>query len=255
MRRRSRWPLGRFMVCAALCAFLAACKVPLHTGLNEAEANEMLSKLLEYSIDASKKSDKDNRITLMVEESQFAQAVELLQSLGLPRRKYETMGDVFTGDGLVTSPVQEWARFNFALSQELSSMVSSIPGVISAQVHIANPRKQTPFEEAPPPSASVLVLVARDAITAELVPQIKQLVSYSVEKIDYERVGVVISPVDTPSAPKMDLVALGGVIMQRSSKMQALVVLGGMGLLGAIVGAGGMFAIENLLKGRRKEAA
>src|SRR5690606_5922477 len=126
---------------------------------------------------------------------------------------------------------------------------------ISAQVHIANPRKQTPFEEAPPPSASVLVLVARDAITAELVPQIKQLVSYSVEKIDYERVGVVISPVDTPSAPKMDLVALGGVIMQRSSKMQALVVLGGMGLLGAVVGAGGMFAIENLLKGRRKEAA
>ncbi|GEM_PF-1548291 len=242
---------------AACMAFvlLAACKVPLHSGLQEREANEMLGKLLEYNIDAAKQTDKDNLVTLMVDEAQFGEAVDLLKRFGLPRPDYETMGEVFTGDGLVASPVTEWARFNFALSQELSNMVSSIPGVISAQVHIANPRKETPFDEVPLPSASVLALVSRDAMTAELVPQIKQLVAFSVEKIDYDRVGVVVSPVDPPVRPELDLVALGGVIMHRNSQTQAILLIVALVVVCLGLGAGGYFGADTYLKTRKARKA
>lgn len=134
-------------------------------------------------------------------------------------------------------------------------MVSSIPGVTSAEVRVANPRKETPFDEAPPPSASVLALVKRDAITADLVPQIKQLVAYGIENIDYDRVGVVVSPVDPPPPPAVDLVTFGGVVMQRGSVKRALFLLGAIAVLGITLGAAGGFAAENYLKTREKRAA
>ena len=252
--RPSGW-LGRLVLACALCAVLSACKVPLYSGLEEKEANEMLGKLLEYNINASKQTGKESEVTLLVEEAQFGEAVDLLKRFGLPRPKYETMGEVFSGDGLVSSPVQEWARFNFALSQELSNMVSSIPGVISAEVHIANPRKETPFDEKPLPSASVLALVSREAVTAELVPQIKQLVAYSIENIDYGRVGVVISPVDPPTAPAVDFAVLGGVVMHRNSMTRAVVLSCVIAVLGLVLGAGTAFVAGNYLRARRGRAA
>ncbi len=245
----------RFIAACMVFALLSACKVPLHSELPEKKANEILAKLLEYNIDATKQTSKNNLVTLMVDETQFSEAVELLDRFGLPRPDYETMGKVFTGEGLVASPVTEWARFNFALSQELSSMVSSIPGVISAQVHIANPRKETPLDKVLPPSVSVLVLVSRDAMTAQLVPQIKQLMAYSVEKIDYDRVGVVVSLVDPPIKPARDLVILGGVIMQRNSQTQALFVIVAVAVLALGLGAGGYFGMKTYLQAHRNRKA
>ena len=254
---RDRLPnrLGNVLFACAICILLSGCKIPLYSGLSEKEANNMLGKLLEYNIQATKQADKDNQITLLVDEAQFGKAVDLLKSFGLPRPKFETMGEVFTGDGLVTSPVKEWARFNFALSQELSNMVSSIPGVISAEVHVANPRKTTPFDEVPPPSASVLALVSRDAITAELVPQIKQLVAYGVENINYDRVGVVISPVDPPVQPDLDLTAFGGVAIRKGSVERASLLAGGIAAAGLVLGAGGAWGIGIYLRARKRRMA
>jgi len=253
-RRHRAWP-SRVLVVSLICAVLTGCKVPLYSGLDEKEANSMLGKLLEYSIDATKQADKNNQITLLVDEAQFGEAVELLKSFGLPRPKYETIGKVFTGDGLVTSPLQEWARLNFALSQELSNMVSSIPGVISAEVHIANPRKNTPFEELPPPSAAVLALANRDAITAELIPQIKQLVAHSVENVEYDRVGVVVTPVDPPTPANAELVALGGITMRKNSTGWAVFLAGAIVVTGAGLGAGMTMAAQSYLGRRRKGTA
>ena len=240
--------LGRLLSCVLLCVLLSACKVPLYSGLAEEEANEMLGTLLQYNIDVAKQAEKDNLVTLLVDEAQFGEAVELLKSFGLPRPKYKTMGEVFTGDGLVTSPVQEWARFNFALSQELSNTVSSIPGVISAEVHIANPRKETPFDDAPPPSVSVLALVKRDAMSAELVPQIKQLVAFSVENVDYERVGVVVSPVDPPARSEIDMVSVLGLTMHRSSLAPAIGIACGIAGFCLTLGAGAAFVAKTYRK-------
>jgi type III secretion protein J len=216
---------------------LAACKVELNSGLGETEANEMLSKLIEHNIVASKRSDKDNTVTLLVDEAQFGEAVELLKRYGLPRPQYANMGDVFASDSLVSSPTQEWARFNYALRQELSKTISTLPGIVTAEVHIANPRKDMPFDNPPPPSASVLVLIAKDAVTDDLIPQIKQLVAFSVESVEYERVGVIVSPVASPTRPTIELVDLGGIILHKNSFERAVVFIAGIGFLTALSAA------------------
>ncbi|OED49570.1 EscJ/YscJ/HrcJ family type III secretion inner membrane ring protein [Rhodobacteraceae bacterium (ex Bugula neritina AB1)] len=238
---------SKFTVLAAVLC-LAGCQVELNSNLEEREANEMLSKLLSHGLVASKEK-QDGGITLYVEKSQFGAAVELLNGYGLPRRKFVNMGEVFSTEGLVASPMQEWARYNFALSQELSKSISSFPGVISAEVHIANPRDTKPFEDPPPPSASVLVLIGEDYVTENLIPQIKQLVSFSIENIDYDRVGVVLSPVAPPKVEAGQMVSFAGVLVHQSSLMTARILLAAAALLAAF-GLAGSFGLVKWLQSR-----
>ena len=227
---------------------LVGCQVELNSNLEEREANEMLSKLLSHGLVASKEK-QDGGITLLVEKSQFGTAVELLNAYGLPRRKFANMGEVFSTEGLVASPMQEWARYNFALSQELSKSISSFPGVISAEVHIANPRDTKPFEDPTPPSASVLIVIGEDYVTENLIPQIKQLVSFSIENIDYDRVGVVLSPVAPPKVEAVHVVSFAGVLLNKSSLQTARILLGAAAVFAAL-GLGGSFGLVKWLHSR-----
>lgn len=216
----------RQIVTAMIIALLvSACKVELYTGLKEKEANEMLSQLLDHNLSATKETAKDKTNIIYVEDAHFSKAVELLKQLGLPRRRFVNMGEVFAAEGMVSSPMQEWARLNYALTQELANTISNIPGIVSAEVHLANPRKAAPFEKLPDPSASVLVLVARDAITAELIPQIKQLIAFGIANIEYDRVSVIVSPVEIPKPLSVELVSLGGVALQRSSYPRGVIIM------------------------------
>lgn len=208
----------RFGLAILAMTVLAGCKVELNSNLREQEANAMMAKLMAEGIQVSKVSDGAS-VTLMVNSQQFGQAVEILEAHGLPERSFSTMGDVFANEGLVASPLQEWARFNYAKAQELSQSISSIPGVVKADVHIASSRQQTPFEETSPPGASVLIQMQADMITPELVPQIKQLVTFSIPDIEYERVGVIVSPISR-AREKVDMVPFLGVVMPQASADQ-----------------------------------
>lgn len=190
MRQR---PWLRPALLAALI-LLAACKSELNTNLAEEDANEILALLLTNGVSAQKEARKAG-IAVLVSDGQFGEAVEILQTHGLPRRRFATVGDVFQSEGIVASPLQEWAKLNYAKSQELSKSISAIPGVIRADVHLGEIRKESPFEEVDPPSASVLIQMDERFITENLVPELKQLISLAHPNIEYDRVGVVISPV------------------------------------------------------------
>ncbi|MGI4979447.1 MAG: type III secretion system inner membrane ring lipoprotein SctJ, partial [Janthinobacterium lividum] len=118
---------------------LAGCQTDLYTNLTERDANEMVALLQRHAVSASKVRQKDGRDTLVVEKQQFAQAVDLLREAGLPRKTFESMGDVFQPSGLVASPMQERARFLWALGQELSRTISDIDGVVTARVQVVLP--------------------------------------------------------------------------------------------------------------------
>lgn len=174
--------------------FLVACKSELNTNLSEQDANEILATLLTNGISAKKETRKES-IAVLVNTNQFGEAVEILKSHGLPKRTFSTVGDIFQSEGIVASPLQEWAKFNFAKSQELSRTISEIPGVIRADVHLGETRRESPFAEVEPPSASVLIQMDETMILDNLVPQVKQLVSLAHPNIEYNRVGVVVTPV------------------------------------------------------------
>jgi type III secretion protein J len=229
---------------------LGACKMELNSRLDEQEANEMMAHLMAEGVSVSKKALKDG-VTLLVDEADFGKAVEILTSHGFPRRSFSTTGDIFADQGLVASPMQEWARFNFAKAQELSQSISTIPGVVKADVHIASSRKQSAFETVSPPSASVLIQMHEDRITPDLVPQIKQLVSFSIPDIDYDRVGVIVSPVPRGQT-RTELVAVLGIMMHPASVQDFRRAVMSVGIAGLAVLVLASLAGVAYWRGRRK---
>jgi type III secretion protein J len=171
--------------------FLAGCQADLYTKLSETEANEIMALLSRKGISASRATAKDGTSTVRVEEGSFADAVALLNNAGLPHPKFATMGDVFADTKLVSSPVEERARFIYALSQELSRTLSEIDGVIIARVHLVLPKNDPLREDAKPSSASVFIKHDHNAAVASLLPQIKTFVTNSIEGLTYEKVSVV----------------------------------------------------------------
>ncbi|MBC8719591.1 type III secretion inner membrane ring lipoprotein SctJ [Ochrobactrum sp. Marseille-Q0166] len=226
----------------AVLVILAGCEDELNRGLDEREANLMMSNLLKHNIGSSKQSQKDGTVKLFVERSKFAKAVELLESLKLPRPKYVNVGELFKDTGLISNPLQEWARFVYARSQELAKSISEMPGVVSAEVHIASPRKVDPFTEVTPPSASVLVVIEPELTDPAIIPQIKSLISYSIENMSYDRVAVVVSRVEPASFPVERVVTVAGFSVPEAqlSKVFTLILVAGLAIS---VAAGVAFSV------------
>ena len=225
-------------VLTALLA-LAGCKTELYSAVPEQEANEMLALLLMDGMDAAKVTAKDGSISLTVERSQFATAVELLRARGYPHEKFSTINDVFQPSGLIASPVQEQARYLWALGQELSRTVAQIDGVLTARVQVVLPDNDLLNRNPTPSSASVFVRYDDASHVADLVPQIKMLVANSVAGLAYGKVSVVLVAVAHAAAPPPPL--------QRAPAWQE-------GGLTAILAAGGA-AIVALFIARGRLAA
>lgn len=180
---------------------LGACKSELFASLPEGEANEVVGVLLQAGIPASKSGTKEGASAVMVEEREFARAVALLRQHGLPRKQFQTIGEVFQQNGLVSSPMQERARFLWALGQELSSTVSQIDGVLTARVQVVLPDNDMMRRDPSPSSASVFIRHDARSQAAKLVPQIKALVAGSVEGLAYDKVSVILVSVDPAELP------------------------------------------------------
>ena len=185
----------------AASLLLAGCQTELYNSLPEQDANDMLAILLQNGLSATKTQAKDGTNTVTVEQSQFAGAVDLLRTRGLPRKKFSSIGDVFQPTGLIASPVQEQARFLWALGQELSATVSQIDGVLTARVQVVLPDNDLLKRDPTPSSASVFVRYDEASQVASLVSQIKMLVANSVQGLDYAKVSVVLVPVPHTEPP------------------------------------------------------
>jgi type III secretion protein J len=181
-----------------LCA-LTGCQTELYSKLDEREANDMIALLHKYGVAAERSFAKDGTSQISVEERQLPQAIELLKANGLPRRTFTNMGEVFKSSGLISSPTEERARFIYALSEELSRTISDIDGVLSARIHVVLPKNDLLRQDATPSSASVFIRHDSRAPLKSLLPHVKMLVANSIEGLSYEKVSVVLVPVERPS--------------------------------------------------------
>lgn len=177
---------------------LTGCKENLYSNLSESDANQMLALLLNNGVDAEKMGASTGTISLRVEKSQFAYAVELLKQKGFPRQQFATVEDLFPQDGLVATPTQEKARFVYALSQALAETLNQIDGVISARVHLVMPETER-GQKTQPSSAAVFIKHAQNTDVNQLIPQIKSLVQSSIEGLKYDDVQVVMVAASAPS--------------------------------------------------------
>lgn len=216
------------MLAFGLCLLLAACKVELHSGLDERDANEIMAILLKNGISASRSIAKDKTMTVMVDEGSFAEAVDILQAHSLPREKFDDLCSIFSGEGMISSPVEDRARLICALSQELSRTISEIDGVMSARVHVVLPENDLGRSNAKPSSASVFIRHHEDAPIDKLAPQIKLLVANGIEGLVYDNVSVAMVPVASPvqiATSSDDYTAVAGLWVHNTSTLRARVTI------------------------------
>ncbi len=177
---------------------LSGCRVELYSGLTEDDVNYMLALLMRNNIDAEKViNKKEKSYTLLVEESDIPDAVELLRESGYPHEKSISIKDLFKKEGLVSSPLEERVRYIYALSQSIQETLSQIDGVIIARVHIVIPDNDPFNKEKKPSAASVFIKYKPESNLIDIKPQIKKIVQNSIEGLTYDQVSVEMLPAQT----------------------------------------------------------
>ena len=182
------------MLIAAACLLFSGCEkeTTLHSGLEERQANLVMAALLDEGIECHKIPGEEGTWNVMVQESKFAAAVNLLERKGLPRRAHQGIGEVFKKTGMISSPSEERIRFMDALAQDLSRTISGIDGVIDARVHVVLPENDPFARNALPSSAAVAIRSRWDVDITDLVPSIKGLVKNAIEGLTPEKIMVTI---------------------------------------------------------------
>lgn len=174
---------------------LTACKSELYTGLSEQEANEMITILQDAKLDVDKVSGLKGAVNLRVGSDQIGKAVAILKKNGYPKDKYQNLGDVFAGEGLLSTPMEEKARYLFAVSQQLSETLSNLDGVLTARVHVVLPTVDEVTKETTNfASASVFIKHYDKVDLKDYIPKIKLLINNSIPNLEYDRITVLLFP-------------------------------------------------------------
>lgn len=191
---------GLLVLLLGTLALLAACgaRVELMSAVPEDEANEIMSTLLNAGVSVDKRIAKAG-VTLSVQSDQVSRALDVMRAHGLPRERFTGMGNVFRKEGLVSSALEERARYVFALSQELGETLSQIDGVVSARVHVVLPERGNINEAATPATASVFIKHKAGLSLDALQPRMRQMVANGIPGLAADHVTVFM--VASPAAP------------------------------------------------------
>jgi type III secretion protein J len=189
--------------------FLAGCHARIQHGLDEAEANEIQTVLLEHGFDPRKvpEGGKKPSWAIEVRDEHAAPATRVLSELGLPRKRLNGFSGMEMG--LVPTPTQERAAQLNALSEELSRTLQSIAGVTLARVHLVVPQPARPGQ-APQKAKASAFLRVRPGYGAQvkgMEEELRGLLSGSVEGLSPEEVSLVVNEVVSavPTVPPSSL--------------------------------------------------
>lgn len=192
--------IGLILLCAIT---LSGCKEVLYSDLPEREANEMVAVLAAEGIHATRVRDKKGIYQISVETVDIPAAVTLLKASNLPREKFMSFGDVFSAEGIISTPFEQHARYVHALNQELSHTLTDLENIRSARVLITSP-PQGRYDRTPPPAtASVTIEFAQGIDLSPEVSAIKSIVAHSVPNLDYDDVAVALFAAGGPQVDAM----------------------------------------------------
>jgi type III secretion protein J len=170
----------------------------LFTGLSEQDSNEVVARLADQHIDARKRMEKTG-VVITVAARDMNRAVRVLDAAGLPRHSRTTLGEIFKKEGVISTPLEERARYIYALSQELEATLSQIDGVIVARVHVVLPERIAPGEPVQPASAAVFIKHSAALDPDSVRGRIQQMVASSIpgmstQSADSKKFSIVFVP-------------------------------------------------------------
>ena len=186
--------MKKSLLTLAFLALLAGCdeQTTLFSGLEESQANAVMAALIDSGIEANKGPGDEGTWNVTIGKSNFAAAANLCESKGLPRRRFNGVGEVFKKTGMVSSPSEERIRFMDAIAQDISHTISMIEGVVDARVHVVLPENDPFAKNTLPSSAAVAIRSRWDVDLTDVVPQVKSLVKNAIEGLAYEKITVTL---------------------------------------------------------------
>lgn len=223
----------RLPVLVLLGLLAAGCSARVQHGLDERQANEIQTVLLEHGFGARKVMEDGRPPTwaIEVESADSADAVRVLAELGLPRARPAGVRELLK-PGLVPDALEQHALLVEAQSGELARTLEAVDGVVSARVHLVRPQPTRSGVPAVPTKAAVY-LRARPSAAGHLramAGELRALVAGSVEGLEPGAVTLVVSEVVSAVPPRVPPTP-------RSGWAPALLGSGMLALAGAATGA------------------
>jgi type III secretion protein J len=220
---------GRAFVYVVTVLMLQACgsRMALFQDLDETDANEIYSVLLDSGIPAQKDITKTG-VTITVPQRMSGDALAVLKARGLPKSRRGSMGEIFKKEGMISSPLEEKARYLFALSQELEQTLLTIDGVISARVHLVLPERPAPGEQLIPSSVAVFVVHKTNSPFQAYIAKIRELVSSSIPGVggtNAERISIVAIPSNEYLEKHLPLIWYGPMAIMPEDRFYFLMIV------------------------------
>lgn len=155
----------------------------------------MIAALSRVGIEARREEADATSFRVMVAEKDLPRAVEVLDKAGLPSERFQSLAEIFPGDGLIVSPYEQRIRTMHALNQEIARSITTISGVRNARVHIVLPELDLRGQPMNRPSASVMIHHAANLDSEELASRVRLLVANAVQGMNFRDVAVAFFPV------------------------------------------------------------
>ncbi|WP_043712130.1 flagellar M-ring protein FliF [Corallococcus macrosporus] len=199
-----RFPPRRCFLLLLLLS-VTACRERIQHGLEERQANELQSVLVERGLDARKVPEGGKKPTWSIEvaDEHASDAVRILAELGLPRPQEEVGCDVFGGGGLVRTPVEEGVCRVRVMERSLEKTLQSVEGVLLARVHLVVPAPPRLGQAPGPSKASAMLRVAPGsaARVRQSSETLKVLLAGGVEGLTPEAVSLLVDEVSSRVEP------------------------------------------------------
>jgi type III secretion protein J len=214
--------MTRTILFSLVVLVFAGCRAQIQHGLDERDANEVVSALVAHGFDAKKVAEKGKKPTYAVEldDDHATDALRVLTELKLPRPARTTTKDLASQTSLVETPATERMRQMEAQEGDLEQMLEGMDGVESASVELVVPAPPRPGQPAVSSKAAVLVRARPEALERLTAQRggLQSLIAGAVDGLKADDVAVVLDPVvvraPTPkveaadAAPKFKQIAI-----------------------------------------------
>lgn len=184
---------------------LSACSAQIQHGLDERDANEIISALDARGFEAHKVPEKGKKPTWAIEldEARATEAMRVLTELKLPRPQRLKTQTLAQNVGLIETPAAERLRQLEAQEGDVEEALETMDGVTSAAVELVVPPPPRPGAAPVPSKASVLLRVQPDSMERmqQQRAELRALVAASVDGLSADDVVLVIDAVVLPPPP------------------------------------------------------
>jgi type III secretion protein J len=186
---------------AAVSLAVLGCGSRVQHGLDERQANEIQTVLVERGFVARKVVEEGRPPTWAVEvaAADASEAVRVLAALGLPRPRPAGVKELVR-PGLVPDPLEQHVLLLEAQSGELARTLEGVDGVLSARVHLVRATVGRGGVTASPAKAAIYLRVqsAAPGHLSAMREELRALVAGAVEGLEPAAVTLVLSEVASP---------------------------------------------------------